>query len=167
MSINFQEVTSEKHLRKVEELANIIWQEHYTPIIGKEQVSYMLEKFQSVETMKKQIDLGYRYFLINDPEISLGYLSFEKREERLFLSKIYVLQDYRGRGIGKLAMKFVMDMARSLDCQTVSLTVNKYNHNAIKAYERVGFVNIKAIVQDIGGGFVMDDYLMELALKRN
>jgi len=48
-----------------------------------------------------------------------------------------------------------------MGCEKVSLTVNKYNHNSIKAYERIGFINKEELVQDIGGGFVMDDYLME------
>lgn len=164
MLINFQEVVSEPDLKKVEELAGVIWKEHYTPIIGEDQVSYMLNKFQSVKTMKEQIDQGYHYFLINDHEQSLGYMSYQKREEKLFLSKIYVLQSYRGRGIGGLGMKFVMESAKALDCNTVSLTVNKYNHDSIKAYERIGFVNKKAIVQDIGEGFVMDDFLMEISV---
>lgn len=164
MLINFQEVLSERDLKKIEILAGIIWKEHYTPIIGENQVAYMLDKFQSVEAMAKQIELGYHYFLINDRENSLGYLSYEKREHHLFLSKIYVLKDFRGKGIGKLAMKFVMDTAKALNCQKVSLTVNKYNDNSIKAYERIGFINKSALVQDIGGGFIMDDYLMEVSL---
>lgn len=164
MIINFQEVISEGELEKVEALASVIWREHYTPIIGEDQVAYMLEKFQSVKTMRQQIAQGYHYFLINDGEIPLGYLSYEKRMEKLFLSKIYVLQNYRGKGIGTLGMNFVMDTAKALGCTAVSLTVNKYNHNSIKAYEKVGFINKKELVQDIGGGFVMDDYLMEISL---
>ena len=42
--INFQEVFSEKELLVIEEMAGIIWHEHYTPIIGHQQVIYMLDK---------------------------------------------------------------------------------------------------------------------------
>lgn len=164
MRLNFQEVFSEEDLTKVELLANIIWREHYTAIIGEDQVTYMLEKFQSVTSMRQQIDQGYHYFLMNATEESVGYLSYEKRDEKLFLSKIYVLQELRGKGIGKLGMKFVTDTAKALGCNGVSLTVNKYNYNSIKAYEKVGFVTKKALVQDIGGGYIMDDYLMEIAI---
>lgn len=41
------------------------------------------------------------------------------------------------------------------------LTVNKNNVKAIRAYEKTGFKNIGSLVQDIGNGFVMDDYKME------
>ena len=164
MMINFHEVKSDSDLLLIENMANTIWHEHYTPIIGHEQVVYMLDKFQSVNTMKAQIDTGYHYFTINHDDIPMGYLSFNKRNEELFLSKIYVLKESRGKGIGKKAMNFVLDMARGLDCSKVSLTVNKYNHNSIKAYESIGFRNIQELVQDIGGGFVMDDYLMEKSI---
>ena len=80
------------------------------------------------------------------------------------MSKIYVLKESRGKGIGKRAMTFVLDMAKSMDCIKVSLTVNKYNHNSIRAYESIGFINKQELVQDIGGGFVMDDYLMEKSI---
>ena len=85
MLINFQEVLSENNLKMIETLANTIWHEHYTPIIGEEQVSYMLEKFQSVKAMFAQIEHGYHYFLISDKQKPVGYLSYEKRGEVLFL----------------------------------------------------------------------------------
>jgi ribosomal protein S18 acetylase RimI-like enzyme len=40
------------------------------------------------------------------------------------------------------------------------LTVNKRNTRAIAAYRRNGFTVLEAVVADIGGGFVMDDFLM-------
>ena len=162
--INFHEVKSDSDLLLIESMANTIWHEHYTPIIGHEQVVYMLDKFQSVNTMKAQIDAGYHYFTINKDDKSIGYLSFNKRNKELFLSKIYVLKELRGKGIGKKAMTFVLDMAKGLDCMKVSLTVNKFNHNSIRAYESIGFINKQELVQDIGGGFVMDDYVMEKSL---
>ncbi len=159
--ISFWEVKNHSDLGKIEIMASTIWHEHYTPIIGKEQVLYMLDKFQSSGTMKDQIDKGYQYFMITFESENVGYLSFEKREKDLFLSKIYVLKEFRGKGIGKKAMKFVTEVAESLNCEKVSLTVNKFNFNAIKAYEKAGFLKKGALVQDIGNGFVMDDYLME------
>jgi ribosomal protein S18 acetylase RimI-like enzyme len=44
------------------------------------------------------------------------------------------------------------------------LAVNKHNAQAIAAYRKNGFRVADAVVKDIGGGFVMDDYIMELAV---
>ena len=159
--INFHDVKSDGDLEKIEIMAHTIWHEHYTPIIGTEQVNYMLDKFQSVKSMRDQINLGYQYFLINLNENAVGYLSFEKREQALFLSKIYLLKEKRGLGIGRKAMEFVTSAAKGLSCEKVTLTVNRFNQNSIKAYKRAGFEKKGELVQDIGNGFVMDDYLME------
>jgi RimJ/RimL family protein N-acetyltransferase len=40
------------------------------------------------------------------------------------------------------------------------LSVNKRNTKAITAYKRNGFAIVESVVTDIGGGFVMDDYVM-------
>ncbi|MEQ8240696.1 MAG: GNAT family N-acetyltransferase [Cyclobacteriaceae bacterium] len=79
----------------------------------------------------------------------------------LFLSKIYVLKEYRGKGIGKAGMSFVQAQSEKLGFHSITLTVNKYNTTSIVAYERLGFQKVESIVVDIGEGFVMDDYVMK------
>jgi len=162
--IHFKAAASGKELMQIEEMASIIWYDHYTPIIGTEQVRYMLDKFQSVASMTDQIKNGYQYFLILEDETQVGYLSFIKREEELFLSKVYILKELRGQGTGKKAFEFIEAQAKKHQCQKIGLTVNRNNFNSIKAYEKSGFQNIGAIIQDIGQGYVMDDYIMEKSL---
>ena len=84
------------------------------------------------------------------------------RDEELFLSKIYVASAARGQGVGKLAMDYIKSLARERNLAKVTLTVNKNNTNSIAAYQKFGFNKISDICVDIGGGYVMDDYLMEL-----
>ena len=163
--ISFKAATSARELLQIEKMAHTIWHEHYTPIIGVEQVVYMLDKFQSVACMAEQIKSGYQYFLINQTKTPVGYLSFIKRGEELFLSKVYILKSARWLGIGKTAFKFIETKATEYHCKKISLTVNRNNHNSIKAYESAGFQNTGELVQDIGHGFVMDDYSMEKLLS--
>ena len=164
MSVPIRVITQE-HIKAVETLANTIWHHHYKPIIGKEQVLYMLDKFQSSEAIKRQIEDGYEYYLLLYENDYVGYISIKKdAPEILFLSKIYVLANFRGKKIGKSAMAFIMNRAKVLGCTHIRLTVNKYNTNSIAAYERMGFKTIEALVIDIGQGYIMDDYKMELSL---
>jgi GNAT superfamily N-acetyltransferase len=120
----------------------------------------MLNKFQSVEAITSQIKEGYQYYIIYFEEAPVGYLSILKEGSVLFLSKIYVSFDYRGNNIGKGAITFIESKAKAEGLNTIRLTVNKHN-SAGKFYERIGFINKGPIVMDIGGGFVMDDYVME------
>ena len=46
----------------------------------------------------------------------------------------------------------------------LELRVNRANTGAIRAYERFGFRIRGPLVTDIGGGFVMDDHVMERSL---
>lgn len=151
-------------LPAIAELADIIWREHYTPIIGFEQVEYMLEKYQSVHAMAQQIAEGVSYFsMLHDRDL-VGYLSFYPKDDALFLSKIYVAAEQRGRGLGKLAMQFAIRQARHMALSKIQLTVNKYNSGSIEAYKKMGFEVVDEVVMDIGSGFVMDDFVMVFSL---
>lgn len=160
-------VNSSPDLNLIEQLANIIWREYYIPIIGKDQVDYMLDKYQSVESMKNQIKNGSSYYIIYYNKKSVGYLSFSKGKDVLFLSKIYVLHDFRGKKIGKKAMLFVEDKTQEFGLSKIHLGVNKYNTSAIKTYKKFGFKNIGPSITDIGEGFKMDDFKMEKILAIN
>lgn len=149
----------------ISDLARTIWTEHYTPIIGPAQVSYMLEKYQSSLAIDNQVKDGLSYYLLHNQHKPIGYFAFQDKGNSLFLSKLYVLKDQREHGIGKIAISFLEKYARKLGVSKIELTVNKYNTVAIKAYLQMGFKNVGAIVQDIGNGYAMDDFALEKILS--
>ena len=151
--------TAQDYLQ-IETLADTIWREHYIPIVGKPQIDYMLDKFQSAKAIEKQIEDGFEYFILNYDDIPVGYISIKQETDTLFLSKIYVLSSYRRKKIGKSAMLFTEEKAKTYQLKNIRLTVNINNTNSIKAYEKLGFKNVGPTVADIGNGFVMDDYEM-------
>ena len=159
--IEILSVNTQMECETTAQLARQIWTQHYIPIIGEAQVEYMLDKYQSKEAIQNQIDTGSRYYLIDYDEQNAGYFSFTQHDDHLFLSKLYVLDSFRGIGLGKKSMAFIENEAHKSSCGKIRLTVNKHNHNSIKAYEKLGFKKIDSVVQDIGNGFVMDDYVLE------
>lgn len=165
--VTFAAVNTREEISMVAKLAGIIWKEHYTPIIKKAQVEYMLEHFQSQKAISRQVVDKVNYFLINKGSTSVGYLAIQNRGRELFLSKIYLLREYRGMGMGKSAMEFIVEKAGEFGCDQIVLTVNKNNDRSIKAYSKMGFENQGPQVTDIGGGFIMDDYLMINFLRNN
>lgn len=158
---NFVRVLTESQIELVESLAVEIWNEHYTSIIGSRQVCYMLDRFQTRKAISEQIKAGVLYFLIEAGSKSIGYIAVQPRGEELFLSKIYVNSPNRSRGHGRRAVQFIEELARKRGLGKISLTVNKHNAVSLRVYERLGFRNVGSVVQDIGGGFFMDDYKME------
>lgn len=164
-ALRFAPVLTRDQLAHVAQIAREIWYEYYVPLIGRAQVDYMIERFQSVTAMQSQLEEGYEYFLIERSRAEascLGYLAIrgDQGEKALFLSKLYVAAAVRGTGAGRQALTFVETLARERGLQRVWLTVNKGNPSRF-IYERLGYATTAAMVADIGGGFVMDDYRME------
>lgn len=164
--IMFLEVSTDNQIEIVASLAREIWTEHYIPIIGKEQVDYMLDKFQSKQAISEQIRTGVLYFLMKEDNEFIGYIAVQPKSVELFLSKIYVKSSRRAKGYGKKAVQFAETFAQKLGLRKIVLTVNKSNVNSIKAYEKIGFRNVGSLVQDIGNNFVMDDYKMEKTIRQ-
>jgi ribosomal protein S18 acetylase RimI-like enzyme len=69
-----------------------------------------------------------------------------------------------GRGFGSLLLRHCEREARKRGMRRLVLTVNKQNSKAIKAYQRNGMRIADSVVTDIGGGYVMDDFVMEKEL---
>lgn len=151
----------------IESLARTIWHEHFTPIIGQAQVEYMLEKFQSASAIQKQIDSGYIYLLAEDEGDNIGYAGLlpDMNDRALQLSKFYLLKDSRGQGLGRQLMAHIEAICHQQHTDCIWLTVNRHNCGPIAAYERMGFIKTDEIIQDIGDGYVMDDFIMEKRLS--
>ena len=162
----FVEVSSKRDVATVARLAREIWSDHYAPIIGAGQVAYMLDKFQSPEAISEQIaHQDYWYFLIRYENRAVGYIGLQRQRETLFLSKLYLDKSVRGKGLGRRAVAFILQFAGARGLATIRLTVNRHNAAAIAVYERTGFTRTGQVVTDIGGGYVMDDYVFECKVK--
>jgi RimJ/RimL family protein N-acetyltransferase len=161
MDARITPVVTDNDLTTVARLGLVIWNEHYVPIIGQAQVDYMIEKFQSEEAVRRQITLeGYIYYLITVEGEAVGYIGIVEKEKEMFLSKLYLLDSERGKGLARTALRFLASLCREKGMESITLTVNRNNLNSIAAYEKMGFEKYGTQVSDIGSGYVMDDYLM-------
>ncbi len=161
--IELTPVESAGQVAEVAALARAVWTEHYTPIIGPAQVAYMLERFQSERAIAAQLAAGYAYRLLRGDGAAVGYLATvpEADGQALFLSKLYVARPARGRGHGCRLLAEAEAEARARGLAWLRLTVNRHNSGSLAWYARRGFRQAGPVVQDIGGGFVMDDYRLE------
>lgn len=156
-------VYSEEGLYHLALLADDIWHQHFATILSMDQIDYMLEKFQSVKSMTKQmINDGYEYYFISVNGEKVGYTGIKKDGNKLFLSKLYLQEKHRGKGYASSVFEQLILLARKQNLTSIWLTVNRYNEDTIAIYQKKGFTTIRTQVTDIGGGFVMDDYVMEL-----
>ncbi len=152
---------NESEIQAIAALAEEIWNQHFVPIIGKEQVDYMVDKFQSYEALKNQISReGYEYFEIFYEGKLAGYTGVHQEKDCLFLSKLYIHQSFRGRHLATKTLNFLTELCKELGLHKIWLTCNKDNENTLKIYGHLGFCITDSQVADIGNGFVMDDYIL-------
>jgi GNAT superfamily N-acetyltransferase len=153
----------EEHLPVISELAGVIWRACYPGIINHEQIDYMLERMYSLDVLRDEIrSQGIRYDLLLVDERAAGFASYGPASKPgvTKLHKLYLLPEMHGRGLGSRLLQHVEREIRTGAGRRLILSVNKRNTKAITAYQRNGFVIAESVVTDIGGGFVMDDYVM-------
>lgn len=148
----------------VQQLAREIWEEHYLKILSQEQIDYMLDLFYSEEKINSELEEGIVWELLWDGENLIGYLVYKIETEKIYISKIYLKAETRGKGLGKLLLNRAKELAKHHQKKSIYLNVNKYNVDSIAFYERNGFTKVDEGVFDIGNGYVMDDYILELVL---
>ncbi len=164
--LEVRKAETDTQVREIADLAKVIWNEHFTPIIGKDQVDYMVEKFQSYPALKEQISEGYEYYQIFSGGEFCGYTGIHPGEDnRLFLSKLYLKKESRGHHLATGAFSFLKEICRERGYSAIWLTCNKHNDNSLGVYRHFGFEIIDTQEADIGGGFIMDDYIMEYKMS--
>ena len=156
-----QRVATSEEVAVVVELAQTIWHEHFPSVISHEQIDYMLGRFLSHAVISGQIDKDYQYCLIVDRDAPVGFMAVVPQREGLHISKLYVLKEARGRGWAREALVFLEALGQREGHERLWLRVNIHNELAIAVYKRLGFEVSDTLVEDIGAGFVMNDYIME------
>lgn len=162
--VEFVKAQSDEDIHRVAVLAEEIWHEHFTDIIGEAQVNYMVEKFQSYPALKAQIADGYEYYQIMYDGQLAGYTGVHPENGKLFLSKLYLHKDFRGKHLSTKAFHFLTELCRKRNLSSIWLTCNKHNDHTLKVYDHLGFHTIRSEKNDIGNGFYMDDYIMEYSV---
>jgi len=144
---------------RIAEMAREIWWAHYPPIIGEEQVKYMLDRFYALPALQQQMDDGQCFLRIDVEDIPVGFFAYSRQSAGVyFIHKWYISSAFQGKGIGRKVFALWREMCG--DVAEVRLQVNRYNRQAILFYEGLGFARERELKVDIGGGFFMDDYVM-------
>ena len=147
----------------VQRLAREIWLRHYPGIISGEQIDYMLAQGYSSAALMKYLtaaDAGLALALCANAPV--GFVSWCRPDGGavMKLEKLYVLPERHGEGVGRALIEHVVMRASLCGCRSMTLNVNRKNAGAIRAYERCGFEIRERGDFPIGGGFVMEDFIM-------
>ena len=162
-------IASENDFKIIQDIAHKTWPSTFGEILTNSQITYMLDLFYNLDSLKKQTEESKNVFLIiSEKSNDLGFISYElnyKNYQKTKIHKIYLLPESQGKGAGKILIEKVKKIAESNQNQALILNVNKYN-KAISFYEKLGFKIVQSEKIDIGQGFIMDDYVMEMVVVK-
>lgn len=159
---------AEESIPAIQELAEITWAIAYAAILPPHQMAYMLDLFYSTVALQKQMQEGHRFILATDNNEAVGFASYSAKAEAAEvyrLHKIYIDPNQQGKGLGKILLDFIIADIKPSGATDLELNVNRSN-KALGFYQKLGFVIIHEEDIDIGNGYFMNDYVMNLALRQ-
>jgi ribosomal protein S18 acetylase RimI-like enzyme len=93
---------------------------------------------ETLDTVREKMASG-RYLLALAGQRAVGVVYYEVRPERVYLGRLAVLPEVRGRGIGRLLVEEVERRARSAGRYKVELGVRAALVALRASYERMGY----------------------------
>ena len=157
----------EEDLPVIQTIGTITFSPTYTHLLGQEQVDYMLGQFYSIAALRDQLIEGHIFLIaqLNSKDVAFASYSVLDKVYRIAkLHKLYVLPEAHGKGLGKFLINEVRNKAIEASAKGLQLNVNRYN-KAKDFYEKAGFVIKETVDIEIGNGYFMNDYVMELPLQ--
>ena len=161
---------NKQHIPTIRALAQEYWPVAFVSILSASQIAYMMEMMYSHSSLEGQMNKGHQFAIASKNNEKVGYMSYETDCEgmgKTKIHKLYISPHYQRMGVGKAMVDFVSQQALLANNSALFLNVNKYNNKAISFYNKHQFQLVKEEEIDIGDGFIMDDYVFELALTQH
>lgn len=142
------------------------------PLNKPEDMRAYIAEFLSVEAFRKDlIDQNSTFFVAEIDNKIAGYAKLAENsteacvsdENPIELNKLYVAQDFHGKGIAQSLMEKCFAEAVDKNYQTMWLGVWEFNYRAQKFYEKLGFKKIGTHIFQLGSD-PQTDWVMEKKL---
>lgn len=102
------------------------------------------ERTENLQLLLHHKEYG-KLWLIYQDEILAGYaflgfgFSFEFKGRDAFVDELFILPEFQGKGIGKLAIDFIIAQAKLLGVKALHLEAEYHNERGLKLYRQKGF----------------------------
>lgn len=163
MEIKIRKATADD-AERINKAAQIVFTQTFTPVIGAEQTAYMLERMYDIEGLRQQINNGRGFYLAEDSQGAIiGYMSCFPIDGGVFrIEKLYVMPNSQKTGLGKKFFDYALSLAKKQTppSRCLQLNVNRENP-AVQFYLHIGMHIASQGDFPFGGGFFMNDYIME------
>jgi len=148
----------------IKAIAEKAWRPTYDHILTEQQTIYMLDLMYNSLTLENQITDNIAFFMVDLAQETVGYFAVENINDQIVkLHKLYLDPTQKQKGLGRKIIQYIKDWTLENQRERIILNVNK-NNSAVHFYQKMGFTIIDELILDIGEGYVMDDYVMQLNL---
>lgn len=99
----------------------------------------------SDEELKKDLIKQFEnlsMIVVIDNDIIVGYLAYkikEKHVKKLYIDQLVITEQYRKKGLGKMLINKIKDIALKNNCDRIELNCWIFNKDAMAMYEHIGF----------------------------
>lgn len=131
----------EKDIPRIAEILVFAKRSAYRPIFQNDEVSFNVITVLNVIEEIREIGIENTY--IYDDGIVKGMARYSTTNNEFQFCELYIEPFFQDQGIGSKLIDFIESKARELKFKKMFLLVLEKNPNAMKLYERKGFVNTK------------------------
>jgi ribosomal protein S18 acetylase RimI-like enzyme len=133
--------------------------------------NYLKENFSYEQIGTELKNSSSKFYIVETNEAVAGYMkvNFDKAQTEaghkntLEVQRIYVLQDFKGKQMGKSLILKAIELGKNNNLDYIWLGVWEHNINAIKFYEKLGFKKFDTHIFRLGDDEQTDN-LMKLVL---
>ncbi|MCR5815448.1 MAG: GNAT family N-acetyltransferase [Ruminococcus sp.] len=167
MTTEFENVSGSLDIIKTTCLANRIFGQHFTPMMPRQQIDYILDTYNSYNAINERISTGgYKYYSIVCDSRQAGFFAYVPRlGEAVEITEIGVIKKQRGKGCCKKALDFIASNARENGAKTVKIKIDKKNEMALNAFKALGMQEIGEEQTKLMGDFFVEQVILALDIS--
>ena len=101
------------------------------------------DNFWNLDVLESELESpSSYYFVIKNNEEIVGFAGIKVILDEADIMDIVIKKSYRGNGLGKLLMEYLISISRSLKLLSLTLEVREDNYSAIALYTKLGFIKV-------------------------
>lgn len=108
----------------------------------------------------------WRFFLIKDGDVPVGYGGLYSVIDEAFVTNIAVMPDFRRKGVASVILKNIISYCRKSNIKKIMLEVRVSNNAAVSLYRKFGFA-VDGVSKNHYSAPTEDAFLMSLSIADN
>ena len=124
--------------KELSELRRKVWATTYRGIYPDEIIDNFDYPMHNEKDFLRITSDEYIVYFITEENEKIGYLILQKKRPLLYVQSLYLLEDFRGKGIGRTAFGMIRSFCKENGYDKFYLGCHPQNEKALGFYEKMG-----------------------------